>query len=101
MKMDYEDDFCSNLWFLFQIRLIPRAENTDIYTGTYEKDNLRYEFERNRCSEAFYEGHPLETIPEICRDNHFGSIGFYVYGQAFGKNFVIFFLSCSIQHMTD
>lgn len=78
------------LKFWFQIRLIPQAEKTNIYSGNYERDNLRYEYERQRCSEPFYEGLSLETIPETCRDNHYGSIGFYVYGQAFGKAMDIF-----------
>ncbi|XP_066949126.1 laminin subunit beta-1 isoform X9 [Macrobrachium rosenbergii] len=65
------------------IMLIPRAEKLPFYSGSQENDNLRYEYERYRCSEGFYDGHALATVPEVCKDNHFGSIGLYVYGQAF------------------
>lgn len=65
------------------IMLIPKAERLPFYSGSSELDDLRYEFERYRCSEGFYDGQKVENIPEICRKNHFGSIGFYVYGQAF------------------
>nr|XP_045621460.1 laminin subunit beta-1-like isoform X3 [Procambarus clarkii] len=65
------------------IMLIPRAEKLPFYSGSLENDDLRYEYERYRCSESFYEGQNLATVPEVCTDNHFGSIGFYVYGQAF------------------
>lgn len=70
---------------LFQIMLIPKAERLPFYGGSGESDDLRYEYERYRCSEGFYDGQKLENIPEICRENHLGSIGFYVYGQAFCK----------------
>ncbi|XP_042867621.1 laminin subunit beta-1-like isoform X3 [Penaeus japonicus] len=65
------------------IMLIPKAERLPFYGGSGESDDLRYEYERYRCSEGFYDGQKLENIPEICRENHLGSIGFYVYGQAF------------------
>lgn len=65
--------------------LIPRAEKLPFYSGSLENDDLRYEYERYRCSENFYEGQNLATIPEVCRENHLGSIGLYVYGQAFCK----------------
>ncbi|XP_069950644.1 laminin subunit beta-1 isoform X10 [Cherax quadricarinatus] len=65
------------------IMLIPRAEKLPFYSGSPEGDSLRYEYERYRCSESFYEGQDLATVPEVCKDNHLDSIGFYVYGQAF------------------
>ncbi|XP_047469022.1 laminin subunit beta-1-like isoform X2 [Penaeus chinensis] len=65
------------------IMLIPKAERLPFYSGSGELDDLRYEYERYRCSEGFYDGQRVENIPEICRDKHLGSIGFYVYGQAF------------------
>ncbi|XP_071527681.1 laminin subunit beta-1 isoform X2 [Panulirus ornatus] len=65
------------------IMLIPRAEKLPFYSGSSENDNLRFEYEGYRCSENFYEGQNLATVPEICKENHLDSIGFYVYGQAF------------------
>ncbi|KAG7166952.1 Laminin subunit beta-1-like, partial [Homarus americanus] len=65
------------------IMLIPRAEKLPFYSGSFENDDLRYEYERYRCSESFYDGQGVATVPEVCRDNHLDSIGFYVYGQAF------------------
>lgn len=64
--------------------LIPLTKNLPFYTGTLENDNLRQEFEYYRCRDGFYNGETA-TIPELCREDHLDSIGFYVYGQAFGE----------------
>ncbi|XP_076033711.1 laminin subunit beta-1 isoform X3 [Oratosquilla oratoria] len=66
------------------ILLIPRAERLPFYSGTAENDLLRREYEQYRCSQPFYSGgQNLETIPEVCKDKHLESVGYYVFGQAF------------------
>lgn len=66
-----------------QIVLIPRVESIDFYSGSLLNENRRQEYERYRCSETFYEGQNLVTVPEVCKEKHLDSIGFLVYGQAY------------------
>ncbi|XP_050736724.1 laminin subunit beta-1-like isoform X4 [Eriocheir sinensis] len=65
------------------IVLIPRVESINFYSGSLESDNRRQEYDRYRCSETFYEGQDLATVPEVCKQKHLDSIGFWVYGQAY------------------
>lgn len=65
------------------IVLIPRVESIDFYSGSLVNENRRQEYDRYRCSETFYEGHDLATVPEVCKEKHLDSIGFLVYGQAY------------------
>ena len=75
-----------------QIVLIPRVESIDFYSGSLVNENRRQEYERYRCSETFYEGQNLVTVPEVCKDDHLDSIGFLVYGQAYCEWSVLCFV---------
>ncbi|KAG0716686.1 Laminin subunit beta-1 [Chionoecetes opilio] len=65
------------------IVLIPRVESINFYSGSLMNENRRQEYERYRCSETFYDGQNLATVPEVCKEDHLDSIGFLVYGQAY------------------
>uniref|UniRef100_A0A0P4W557 Laminin subunit beta-1 n=1 Tax=Scylla olivacea TaxID=85551 RepID=A0A0P4W557_SCYOL len=65
------------------IVLVPRVDSISFYSGSLINDNRRQEYERYRCSETFYEGQSLTSVPEVCKEHHLDSIGFLVYGQAY------------------
>ncbi|XP_063890052.1 laminin subunit beta-1-like isoform X5 [Scylla paramamosain] len=65
------------------IVLVPRVDSISFYSGSLINDNRRQEYERYRCSETFYEGQSLASVPEVCKEHHLDSIGFLVYGQAY------------------
>lgn len=66
--------------------LIPRAEKLPFYT---DSERSRQEYDAYRCSEPFYTGQGLATIPEICVTDHLDSIGLYVFKQSFCKYFSV------------
>lgn len=80
-----------------QIALIPRVDSISFYSGSLINDNRRQEYERYQCSQTFYEGQSLATVPEVCKQHHLDSIGFLVYGQAFCEWLVL----CSVSSGRD
>ncbi|KAB7494579.1 Laminin subunit beta-1 [Armadillidium nasatum] len=58
--------------------LIPRAEQLPFYSGSLEKESSRQEYQHYRCSEPFYTGQGLSSLPETCVEDHLDSIGLYL-----------------------
>lgn len=68
---------------LFQIAFIPRIDSIPFFQGSAANEYRRQEFERFRCSNAFYS--VVRPVPnDVCK-KYLYSIGFYVYDKAHGK----------------